>query len=82
MSGKRTSVGWIVTVPGQSDANSKLSLTGWFRFKTSEVVARMDKEWTLVGLMVESDGGMVWLRYDVKILVNVDVVKGTTVVKL
>lgn len=81
MSGKRTSVGWTVTVPGQSDANSELSLTDWFWFKTSEVVGRMGKEWTLVGWMVE----MVWPTSDVKILVKTggtDMVKGTTVVKL
>lgn len=83
MSGKRTSVGWTVTVPGQSDANSELSFTDWFWFKTSEVDGRRGNEWTLVGWMAESDGEMEGPRSDVKILVNTgggDVVKGTTVV--
>lgn len=83
MSGKRTSVGWTVTVPGQSDTNSELSFTDWFWFKTSEVVGRMGDEWTLVGWMAECDGEMEWPGSDVETLMNTggsDVVKGTTVV--
>jgi len=85
MSGKRTSVGWMATVPAQSDANSELSLTDWFRFKTSEVVGTIGREWTLVGWMVKSDREMVWPTADVKTLVKTggfDMVKGTTFVKV
>lgn len=85
MSGKRTSVGCTVTAPAQSDANSELSLTDWFWFKTSEFVGTIGREWTLVGWMVKRDEEMVWPRSDVKTLVKtggLDMVKGTTFVKL
>lgn len=71
MSGKRISVGWMVTVPGQSGPISELSFTDWFWFKISEGVEKVSEECTRVGWMVGMDGELVWLGSKVEMLGSV-----------